>query len=346
MGASKIFRRYYELPDSMVVPLSIAHGIDWGRREHPYDIMSPEPIHWGCCPSLESYSSKSIKPILFAPHPWLLNIENLNLKVSDGDGILLIGPPPSPKNDRALFELIKDDLCNSKFSILIKQRGKYLESIEFWESKGVKCYSAGSPDEGFYTRLFNIINLHKVVMAGSFSSAIIFASSIGKDIKILEDYSFEVFEKSSATIANSVFRESAKKIIQSYVHNSTQKNQDLSLKLMGSEMLTDKARVRKEFLTLIDTLSEPCLDLKNNLIPWKVRKFIARKLSKPNILNFKVYDYLERLFFREKISIVEVSEFNIWKNGLNSQNFRETQVSSSNILKFASLGSAPNGYNR
>jgi len=347
MGAGNIFRTFYNLPDDLVIPLSNAHGVDWDSTRDPFDILSPEPIHWSTCKSLQSLKRASHpKPILFAPHPWILNIHNRNLQIQEGQGALLIGPPPSPENDEALYKLIKSDLQNKNYSILIKARGNYLGSIDFWESKGVRCFSAGKPDDDFYSRLFEIINMHKEIISGYFSSAIVFGSSIGKKIRIFEDYKFKVFEISGSMQFNDYSRASARKIILSYADQSALESQLLSQELLGFEMLDKTDKIKAQFLDMLDSLKEPFVNLGESYVPFGLRKFLATKFSKPGLLNITIINAINKILLTPQISEITFQNFDMWRNGINKFNFEEKTIKFNKNMQAPSLGEAPNGYDR
>ena len=347
MGAGNIFRTFYNLPADIVIPLSNAHGVDWDYSRDPFDILSPEPIHWSTCKSLQNHNRvPHLKPILFAPHPWILNIHNRDLKIEEGQGALLIGPPPSPENDEALYKLIKSDLQNQNYSILIKARGNYLGSIDFWESKGVRCFSAGKPDDDFYSRLFEIINMHKEIISGSFSSAVVFGSSIGKKIRILETYKFKVFEITNSMQFNDYSRASARKIILSYADQSALESQLLSQELLGFEMLGEREKIKDQFLDMRDSLKEPFFNQGVSYISLGIRKFLATKLSKPGLLNITIVNAIKKILLKPQVSVITYQEFNIWRNGINKSNFDDKIVKINKYMHAPSLGDAPNGYDR
>src|SRR5690606_239852 len=107
MGAATLFRQFFGLPDDAVVPLSVAHGVDFGHCHRPLDVTYVEPIHWSCNPAMHQ-AAADCKPSLLLPHPWTMHVAQR--EIGTGRGVLLIGPPPSPENDAALLELIRNDI--------------------------------------------------------------------------------------------------------------------------------------------------------------------------------------------------------------------------------------------
>lgn len=342
LGAANILKKYLNLSADQVIPLSIAHGVDWDFNPSPEDIFSLEPIHWCCCHSLENTLQTPLKPIFFAPHPWLMNIQNNNFSLKKGLGTLLIGPPPSPANDLALFELVKDKV-ETGLSILIKPKAGYEASMKFWENRGVSVVTAGKPDSYFYSRLFAILNNVETVIGVNFSSALVFAASINKDIKILKNYSYQVIESDAYETKAEFNRPAGDKIIKIFMHSSQNKIQEQARHLLGNNLLHQERTLARELLGMIKSLKYPLFYDPKNPIPFFIRKFLLQCTKKNNLFLFTPKDYAKRIFNKHKSFLaLEVNEFDIWENGRNASNYKiqKTLGFKNNIM----LGDAPNPY--
>ena len=357
MGSGELLRDFLKLEQDIVLPVTIAHGVDYDSHAEIMDIGSPEPLQWVCDDSLSNYRKNFLKPTFLAPHPWLLSMKNFNLKPQQGEGSLLIGPPPSPSNDQLMFEIIKEDLKNMKYSILIKPRGNYQDSIKFWESKGVSAVSAGLPDNNFYPRLFEIINQHEIIVAGNFSSVLIFASSIGKQIKILTGYQFSVYEHPEYFNNSSIHkgvdfsREPAKKIVKIFLSQDQPAMQELSKRLLGHKFLAQPIKVKVALENSIKKLKNPFF-FKSKFsypflfsMPQKIRVFLATLTGKPGYLIYSIPEFFRFLSLKGNRVIIMFNEFDAWQHGMNAENCRVTPVARS-ALKKANMGHAPDGYNQ
>ena len=357
MGSGDLLRDFLKLEQDIVLPVTIAHGVDFDFHPEIMDIGSPEPLQWVCDDSLINYRKNSLKPTFLAPHPWLLSIKNLSLETQQGEGLLLIGPPPSPSNDQLMFEMIKADLKNTKCSILIKPRGNYQDSIKFWESKGVRALSAGLPNNNFYPRLFEIINHHKTIIAGNFSSAIIFASSIGKRIKVLPAYQFSVYEHAEYFNYSSIHsgvnfsREPAKKIVKIFLSQDQPAMQELSKRLLGHKFLAQPMKVKAALENSIKKLKNPFFFKNKSTYPFlfsmpqKIRIFLATLTGKPGYLTYSTSEFVRFLSLKGNRVIITFNEFDAWQHGVNAENCKVTPVARSGLKK-ANMGETPDGYNQ
>jgi hypothetical protein len=184
MGSASILRKYAELDHNYPIPLTLAHGVDFECDSRVADIDSPEPIYWSTNIGMHNRAS-SYKESILLPHPWIIldsNREDSHKLISGSN--LIVAPPPGPENDKVLLDTIIKNNIKSP-TILLKKRGNTTASEEFWTSNGINFISAGDPDGGFYSRLYEIMRCHENVIGCNLSSALFFAASINKTCRIM-----------------------------------------------------------------------------------------------------------------------------------------------------------------
>ena len=122
----------------------------------------------------------------------MVDVKEVVITNNENNGTLLIAPPGGIRNNKSLLKII-NRMQISNLTILIKS-GEILEDKIFWESNGFNTISAGKSDSNFYRRLYEILSSHSCVIGCSMSSALIFASALGKKCSIMNDYYFNVYE--------------------------------------------------------------------------------------------------------------------------------------------------------
>lgn len=320
MGADKIFNIYSGAPCEQVVPLSISHGIDFGHCYGPMDITSIEPIHWSYNEYIHRDAIK-IKPSLLAPHPWAMIVEKRSISV--GAGTLIIGPPPGVENDMNLLHLIKDKVFGDT-SILIKARGNYIPSIEFWRCRGITPICANNLTNHFYLDLFDLISKYRTIIGCYFSSALIFAASIGKDIELIRGYRYETYDTQNYLKKINFDSDRARSIVQTFLLGDQQKIQISSRELLGMDMALQSKKILAEYLDLIKTLRRPFYSTSGSLSLMAKQK-IAMIMQKPGVINLSIPTIMHRLI-KKKIIKKEIDELSIWADSPNSNNLMITPV--------------------
>lgn len=339
MGVDRIFRDYYSLQSDCPVPLSLPHGVDFGHCHGPMDIFSVEPIHWSHNHEIHEMAKK-IKPSLLIPHPWIMICEGK--KIIEGQGVLMIGPPPSPSNDKKLLDLVKDDI-NHDWSILIKARGNYQDSIKFWQSHGVNAITSGEPDSKFYYRFLDLISSYKAVIGCTFSSALMFAAAIKKDVRLIEGYKYQSYANSMIERQVNFRSPAAKKTVNIFSEGNQELIQRESLRILGGDIKSNSLFDVAAFDTEIRKLKRPFWTSSDSSfsIPYRFREIAAVLLNKPSIIKYGLTDYAA-ILKKNKVSIMEINEIDAWKGGLNLGNFSLEPVSTH--IRTAIPGTAPYGY--
>lgn len=337
MGATVILRKFLGLAGDAPVPLSLSHGVDFGHCHHPMDVDAIEPIHWSCNSTIHDVAVKS-KASIMAPHPWAITVHGRTRQA--GRGVLVIGPPPSPENDQRLYELIKNDV-RPDWAILVKARGHHEGSSEFWRTRGVKATTAGGPDDGFYERLYEIVANHRTVVGCTFSSALVFAASIEREVVLLRNYFYEAYEPANYEDEVNFKSERARSFVGRFASGDRQSRATESQSLLGFGMLDEQERIRGNLLEAIHSLRRPFHANPLSPIPYRLAEFLALRLGKPGILRHSPREVLSVLR-RRNVSVMRINDIDVWINGKSSRNF---QLSPSAFKKGATVpGLAPRGY--
>lgn len=337
MGTADLFRRFYGLAPDAIVPMSVAHGVDFGHCHNPMDVDSVEPIHWSCNPFMHQ-SASLFKPSILLPHPWVMHCQKM--PVPHGKGVLVIGPPPSPANDAALYELIRKDI-RSDWSILVKARGCYQGSMRYWAERGLKTITASGPDSKFYDRLFHLLSQYETIVGCTFSSALVFAASIGKYIELVQGYTYRAYETVNYEAEVNLCSSKASSVVQTFLKRDQSLIQDLSRELLGFEQGRDKLKTVKEFHEVIAHLRRPFWNDRRLRIPYALREAVAMHFGKPKILKASLLTYIQH-FKRANTCTMTMNEFDLWSNGKNAENFSLEPVL--HIPGITEPGLAPNGY--
>jgi hypothetical protein len=337
MGAADLFRRFYGLTPDTIVPLSVSHGVDYGQSHNPLDVDSIEPVHWSCN-SFMHQSASVLKPSILLPHPWFMN--NQDMPVPHGKGVLVIGPPPSPANDAALYELIRKDV-RSDWSILVKARGAYQGSMRYWAERGLKPLTASGPDSNFYQRLFNLLSQYETIIGCTFSSALVFAASIGKQIELVQGFTLTAYQPSDMEAEINLHSSRASSVVKTFLKRDQSFIQDLSRELLGFEQARDKMKNMREFQDVIAQLRRPFWNDRRLGLPYALREVVAMRLGKPRILKASLVNYIQH-FKRTNTCIVTMNELDIWLNGKNATNFSLKPIK--HLPGITEHGIAPMGY--
>ncbi|WP_377347483.1 hypothetical protein [Pistricoccus aurantiacus] len=313
MGSADLFRNFVGEIQDFPVALSISHGVDFGHCFGVMDIDNIEPIHWSCNQEIHDKASK-IKPSIIAPHPWAI-LAGQGLPEA-GRGTLVIGPPPGPENDERLYNLIKDRLIDD-VSILIKVRGNYQNSMDFWKSKGITPVTAGGRDEDFYVRLYKLLSKYRAVVGVTFSSALIFAASIGKEVSLINGYCYRFYDVGNYKEKVNFSSSSARRVVKNFLDGSFSDKTELSRYLLGFSYLNESIKIKNHYLEVLNSLKEPFFSNKS----YKAINFFK--------INFAIFsgrhglikkNMIELLFhFKSKdISLVELCEICAWTSEIST----------------------------
>lgn len=340
MGAAETMRRFLELPSGSPVPLSLSHGVDFGHCHHPMDVDSIEPIHWACNPAMLR-RARRVKPAILAPHPWAI-LHGPNRRARPSGGELVIGPPPSPANDQRLYEKIADR-AGTDCTILVKARGHFEESIRFWNSRGFKTCTARGPDGSFYERLNELLGRYRRIVGCTFSSALVFAASIGCRVELITDYFFEVYEPGAYEEEVNLSSEAARGVVRVFADGNQDVTTDLARALLGFEQLGRSSEIRDALAHEISSLRRAFHVNPGNPLPYPLAATGAFLFKKPGVLKYSTRQALEAVR-RKNMCVMRINDIDIWLNGKSSDNFRLTPITFEPGVTVP--GMAPEGYVR
>ncbi len=322
MGSARILRNYLQIASDFPIPLSIAHGVDFDQCQEALDIRSIEPIHWSCNDSIHA-KALTIKPSVRLPHPWLMLKDTRPSQ--RGYGILVIGPPPSKANDEALLKCLKEigiDTCD----ILLKYRGNIDLSKNFWMDNNYGVVSAGDNNDLFYDRLFDIIQKYEYVIGCTLSSALFFASALGKKCKIIENYFFISYEISNYLNFVNFSSEVGKNYTKLLKLNDHSEAENLAMHVLGDTFLKSPKILKEKLNAAIAVVKEP-------VYYNKTYRFLMKKIllhgstltGTSSLISFGFIGAINRKI-NFNVSLIKINEIDIWLNDLNNQNYQEKEI--------------------
>lgn len=338
MGAADAMRRFLGLAPGAPVPLSVSHGVDFGHCHHPMDVDSIEPIHWSCNPAMLQRSRK-VKPSILAPHPWAM-LHGPATRSAPPRGELLIGPPPSPGNDQRLYEKVANR-AGTDCTVLVKARGAFEQSIAFWQSKGFKTCTARGPDGSFYERLSALLGSHRRVIGCTFSSALVFAASIGCEVELITDYFYEVYEPGQYEDEVDLSSSAARETVRIFAAGNHAMTTEFARALLGFEQLGRRAEIHDALNLELAALPRMFHVNARNPFPYPVAAAGAFALRKPGLLRYSLKQAVESVR-RKNMCVMRMNDIDVWLSGKRSENFRLTPIPF--IQGVTIPGLAPDGY--
>ena len=311
MGAASILRAYLGLSADEVVPLSISHGIDYGHCAGAMDLGNVEPIHWSYNHTIHD-RARTMKPSALVPHPWLL-LEKLQ-PLTGGRGLLVIGPPPGPENDTKLLEALRRRGIHEA-TILIKCRGHWRPSIDFWNQAGYSTTSAGERAEDFYQSLFRILSQFEVIISGTFSSAVIFAAALGKPITLVHEYRCRFFDTLDYTGRVDFSSETSRALVRKVASDDASAVTAECRAILGSDLEFDSTAIIARIEQAASELTSPVnCSLSRGGILDRVRREVALLCRKPGVLQRTEI----RSFIKKRpsvVSLIDLAEIPNWLHG-------------------------------
>lgn len=321
MGAARILRQFLGLEENAPIPMTLSHGVDCAQYRNAIEVESVEPLHWSYNRDIHETASR-VKPSVMAPHAWAI-VAN-GMPRTPGKGVLLIGPPPSPENDERLFKLIANERL-SEWTILVKARGEYEQSIRYWHRRGLRTITGGRPDENFHERLHTMLAEYETVVGCNFSSALLFAASIGRQVVLLRNYTWETYDASN--FLSQIWLESprARKLVRVFADGSLREKQDAARELLGFDMLGTPGRVRDDLNAAIHSLKRPFHHHPDSPIPYRVAEFLTVAFRKPGFLRYSGAE-LVAMMQRQQVCILRMNDIDAWLNGPSDANCTITPV--------------------
>lgn len=318
MGSDRIFNSYIGASPDAVVPLSVSHGVDFGHLEKPMDIEAAEPIHWAYNDSIFE-ASRLLKPTILLPHPWLMHATQAASGPSIGT--LIVAAPPGPENDTRLYDLIRE---MRDVTILVKPRGNYRASIDFWNEKGIRAISAGAEGPEFYPNLYSIISGAERVIGCNFSSALIFAAALGIEVAILENYRHRTYMHRSGWVNFGSNR--VRSVVISIIDNDREGATNAAKALLTPASPVSPESARQAVDDALSQLIDP-------LYFTGSRSRVAKRLlteatwlsGRTGILNNLEKGLIDAIFGR-KVYATEIDELGLWRTGDKARHMQQVRV--------------------
>lgn len=312
-GTNSIFNQYMGFDINQVVPLSIAHGVDFEHCYHAMDVYTPAPIHWAYNHRIYERSQK-IKPSLLIPHPWAMIASQFT--ESKGKGTLVIGPPPGKQNDLNLYNLIKNQI-SSECSILIKRKDGIDASFAFWKSKGLRPIIVPNNDKPFYLNLYLTLSKYENIIGCTFSSALIFAASINKKITLIHGYSYTNYDTIDYLKKVNFNSQYSREVVSTFSNSDQDTITELSKSILGFDLISNKEKQTSNFYKCVDSLSSPVFTPNRDPL-YKLKLYLGRRLYWPGLINKSLKDIVR--YQNNDVSVNTLNELSIWLDGINSSN--------------------------
>jgi len=167
-GADRILRRYPGLAGDYVIPVGLAHGVDFGQIRPCQDVITVEPIHWAHSERIYR-AALTMKATVKIPHAVLLSMAKKQPEL--GKGRLVVGPPPGPVNDHGLLDILGRNSA-ADTTILVKPKARFEHSLRFWEGKRFKAVTLADRGPPTYGRIVEIFSGYDEIVDCTFSSAV------------------------------------------------------------------------------------------------------------------------------------------------------------------------------
>lgn len=343
-GSNEILKKYLKVKDKYIMPVTIPHGVDFGLYENK--VMDSDSFE----PSYLSHNNfifnkvKKIKNAIKFPHPWIFLIKNKKIRMGKGD--LVISPPPSIDNFENLITASKKIKFSKKKAILIKGRNEKKKYFQFCKRNGFKAEFAGNiEDKKFYLRLFNILNNYRNIYLINMSSAGIFAASLGKKLKVIENCTFEDIDTTNLPNKNSKNYLIVKRNWLKLLSKDKRLSKNLAKKLLGYDFYTSKKLMKEILIDNYQIIKNKPLHLPD-LSPHIYQFFISIIKYFPFMVKLypnpfkKILNFLLRIIGLKNININTYNDFAYFGIKGKFIKFKQKQLKVYKLKNY-NLGEAP-----
>ena len=321
-GSISILKEFLEIKPEINIPINISHGVDLNHLNAPQDINSIKPVHWSYNESIHNKAKKFKHSILF-PHPWYLIYKTTPRRQCNSNKSLLITPPGSQENNKLLLKKL-NKFKNQDIDVLVKSRGDFKEDINFWKLNKFSTVSAGLSDKNFYKRLFNLLDNYENIIACTMSSALIFASSLGKKCTIIDSYSFQVYETLEYGETLNPVNSWAKDFLLLLQGNNQDEATNLAREKLGFNLSYDRSCILETLYSYSDSR-----EIYIHASTCKLNKYIRKtffNLLKKDVLLQKKWGAIFNDYFFPKIIKVRKNEIDIFLRGINITNYNSSKI--------------------
>lgn len=322
-GAAATLRSYLGLPCDEVIPLGLAHGVDFGHVDPCQDINTIEPIHWAHNRRIAQAAAPR-KPAIEIPHPFLLALRG-KFRTAGGTGTLVVGPPPGPLNDSRLLALL-DTARAADTTILVKPKRGYLQSIAFWKNHGFRTATLSDFGQLDYETMVGMLQRFDRVIGCTFSSLVVFAAAAGLRIELLTGFSYRCYDLVESDTSFEVINwdsAGARSTVRTFAGGDARQTTELALDILGDSLESSPPIVRKRLAEEVGILKEPVFWLREHgpITRWAGRE-AALALVRPGVLRFNPRRRIQALK-KPRIWIRDMNEIAIWLEGKSPRTMSE-----------------------
>lgn len=317
LNVDDLLRRVLGLPSDFIIPMNVAHGIDFGFSLEGYDVHRQEPIYWATN-ERSAELARRIKPVFRAPHPFLLAAEGRT--PSKGEGVLVVGPPPGLENDRNLLDIMAHSYDPVSTTILIKPHRDAANSVRFWQRAGFSTVSFRDAAGTGYDAMVDTLARYEMIVSATVSSVIFFGAALGKRIKLLRGYRCRGYEGLNVHKVINYGAIEAQRNIRRLDSSDTAEATAHAREILGIGYRVTSVEMRSQLLELIDNLTLPFY-VRHRLPQFAQRMIIAGavRAERPSLLRTSLSDFLHGRLTRN-VLILDVDEVDLWLNGPSSNN--------------------------
>jgi hypothetical protein len=334
-GADYIFRCYLSFPGNWPVPFSIAHGVDSGQFYEPFDVKNIEPIHW-CTNEIVYEKAIRYKPSVLMPHPWVIVYSllgsNAGTPSSGKVSRLIVLPPPGSVNDMAVVDWMERHGLEGDV-LLVKPRGSYSASIEFFRAQGFSVECIASTDKSFYFSLFSLLQGCSSVLGLTASSFLFFSASMGVPTSVADDFFYSAYDVLGSQDIQDYTYPLLREFILSCLNNNHAKSKKIASEVLGeNHFIEDLEKRRLPIIKSCNSVEIPYF-LNCSLpryLPRALNEALALATGKQGLLANGLRTSIER-FFRQKIGktkciLFRMNEIDCILNGRSDANFSFSRV--------------------
>jgi hypothetical protein len=309
-GAAAILNDWAGRPAGAPVPLSLSHGVDFGHCFAPMDADSLEPAHW-CYTERMQARAAPIKPTVLLPHPWLLLARD---PAPPGAGTLVIGPPPGPANDRALLAHLRAAGIGPA-TLLVKQVGAHRESARFWQDAGFGVTGVAPRGGQLYAALRERLGEFATVVGVTFSSALVFAAALGREVRLLPGYRYRSHFPGDYFHTVDFASADARAVVETFCAGSTADTRACALRLLGADLAVTPEQARARLDAAVASLTEGLHGLRH-APAWLRRALFAAAgaLDRPALARLDRRT-LAKALRRHQVLDLEIDEVGLWRSG-------------------------------
>lgn len=255
-GADVIIRRFLDLPDDFVLPITVPHGVDTHALSKLLDLERIEPIYLATREDI-ARTAAATKPALRFPDPWLMLPPTLERHRPHGT--LFVAPPSSKANNEAFYQAVCRVDLPKPWKISLKHRGLDQGDADWWRERGFDPQSAGaveSPD--FFVNQRQMICESEMLCISYPTSMAVFAAQLGRRvIAVPEVEMLFIGDEVSLPYYNLKDRGPAQSTWKALLSEDKAVAKREALELLGTRFMAKPDELRGRLFEVIRSLKEP-----------------------------------------------------------------------------------------